>query len=129
MGAELVYRDDATASNLVPGEFAIYRNGDDSHAWLMAFCFVRTTDQQTETRVIPINPGGDRGGGPDPRSWGLRQCYRADRWQVSPSIKCSDYDPEDPKKSIEVWHETPELIGVPHTAPWVQWVAERRMAE
>ena len=120
MGSELTYRNSATYRDLQPGECVVYRNGDAAHAWLLAFCFIRTTDGEAETRVIPIHPGGDAGGGPDPRSWGLRRGYHADRWQVSPSIACWDHVPGTPKgERVEVWHQTPELVGVPHDAPWV----------
>ena len=123
MGSELLYRDGIGYRDLHVDECCIYRHGDSARQWILAFRFVRKTDGHHETRAIPVNPGGDAGGGPDPRSWGLRQGYHADRWQVSPSIACFDVDSDGGR--VEVWHETPELVGVPHTAAWVVELKEK----
>ena len=115
--SELLYVVGGARETLQLGQCYI-REGS-SERWFMVFSFVRTTDGKTEQRTIPVNPNGDAL--TTEKGWGLKRIGH-DRWQISPSIKCSDRipDPADLEKDIdvEVWHETPAIAGVPNTEPW-----------
>ena len=120
---DFIYRFDCQTSDLQPGECRIYRDGDSSHPWLLAFCYTRITDGARETRVIPVNPGfepkGEVGGGPHAHSWGLRWIHH-NRWACRPSIHCLDPAPENGGHDVSVWHEVVDVTQVPDGEPWVQ---------
>lgn len=103
---------------LSPGECAIGKSAPGGTVYL-AFCFTRVTDGKPETRRIPIHVGGT----PDNDGWGFTLVVPG-VWQVTPSIKCSERlhnDPSDSAKyeDVEVWHETPQVVGVPDDEPWM----------
>ncbi len=128
----LRYRSDVPYSGgglsqdaLASGECCIVRR-DPSAGWLLGFGFTRENDGRHEVRIIPINPCGPQGGGPDPRSWGLER--KGDRWAVGPSINCLDFvldgdgkpvrDANGKPVQIEVWHKNAVIVGVPDGEPW-----------
>ena len=88
---------------------------------MMRFAFVRTTDGKMEARSIPVVPHGDSCSTSVGPGWGLKP-LGGGCWQVSPSIRCLDRepDPQDPSKDrdVEVWHHVPVVVGVPDGEPW-----------
>ena len=126
---DLVYKYGATKDELQLGECIVYRNGDASAPWLLAFCFQRTTDGKLETRIIPVNPGGAPGGGPHQHSWGLKWSAH-NRWQCRPSIACSEWipgpdgkpllSPDGKPQGVSVWHEVVDVTAVPDGEDWAQ---------
>lgn len=111
-------------STLVSGECCIVRR--DETAWVLGFCFTRENDGKRKVRIIPVNPGGPAGGGPDTHSWGLN--FKEGRWAVTPSINCLDFvwgEDGKPKRDadgkpiqIEVWHKNAVIVGVADGEPW-----------
>jgi len=114
--SELQYRAGVNRNELKAGECVIFRSGDDG-PWLFAFSFVRLTDGKPEIRIIPVTPNGEAQPLPH-HTWGLQRAGSS-RWQITPSIKCLDRVPNPQKDmEVEVWHETPAIVGVPDTEPW-----------
>ena len=101
-----------------PGECGVWRSRGDTE-WYFSFAFLRTTDGKPEHRSIPIVVGRDLA--PGERGWSLKKAAPG-RWQIHPSISCLEYvkDKDEQPKSVEVWHETPVIVGVPDEEPWTR---------
>lgn len=115
--SDLWYCPDAQPKDLAVGTCTIFlaRPG----VWMLAFCFRRKTDGETERRVVGIEPNGEYRA--SRQSWGLKR-VEAGKWQVAPSIQTIDRVPVEgtnpPWKDIETWHETPAINGVPEDEAW-----------
>ncbi len=112
-------------STLASGECCVVRR-DETDAWRLGFCYTRESDGKIEVRIIPVNPNGPAGGGPDSHSWGLN--LKDGRWAITPSINCLDFvwgEDGKPRRGddgkpiqIEVWHKNAVIVGVPDGESW-----------
>lgn len=102
--------------------------------WQLWFRVLRDTDGQAEDFCVPMNPGGSYiENGPGGKTWGLT-CPPASmqditpgtkNWRVAPSINVLNTGNAvagaHPAPSL--WHQTPEIVGVPDGEPWANGIA------
>lgn len=124
--SELRYVPDASHDggvhrlSLEENECTIFRSdGDPRFRWHLRIRHRRKNDGRLTDTAVPVFPNEDA-----PKNkpgWGLKR-VEAGRWQVSPSILVStrEPDPNDPSKhrDVELWHETPAIVGVPDGERW-----------
>ena len=94
--------------------------------WHLWFRFVRVTDGAEQNACVPMNPGGAYNeSGPGGKTWGLTNVVPG-LWQVAPSINVLSSGAPHPGEhptEVSVWHETPEIAGVPVDEPWATGAA------
>src|SRR5271166_6733368 len=119
----LHYRPGAMADELLLGECTIrpLRHADGALAGWGLWFNVTRDDGVEELFRVPVIPRGQfNENGPGGKSWGLNET-RAGIWQISPSIHYTEERPSEdgqPQRIVDVWHKTPEIIGVPDGEPW-----------
>lgn len=132
----LKYISATLIDDLAVGECTMHRASGAGAArwWLLWFRVLRETDGQPEDFCVPMNPGGSSiENGPGGRTWGL-VCPKASaqdvvagtkNWQVSPSINVLTTGDAvaGPHPSSSLWHQTPEIVGVPDGEPWANGAA------
>lgn len=108
----LRFKAGTAPTDLAIGECTVrtIKDGDHTSPWLW-FC-VRQFDGEKLLSGVPINIGGEAAG----KAWGFRRTG-AGVWQVSPSIAVSRPEHEG-RPRVELWHETPAVVGVPEPPPW-----------
>lgn len=134
----LRYRAHALIEDLAIGECTMHRASGSTGArwWQLWFHALRDSDGQPETFCVPVNPLGPfTESGPGGRTWGLT-CPEASaqvapagtrNWMISPSIDVKDNrdavagHEASPRPSL--WHQTPEIVGVPDSEPWATGAA------
>lgn len=123
----LRYRPGAVASDdLAIGECTIrplLRDGDTFVGWGLWLRVLRANDGKPEVFRVPVIPRGQYSetGPGGRRSWGLNEKVPG-TWQISPSIHYTEERPaegEQPARTVDVWHKTPEIVGVPAWEPWL----------
>ena len=133
----LIYKSHALIEDLAVGECTMHRASGSGAAcwWQLWFMVLRETDGQPMRCCVPMNPGGGYiENGPGGKTWGLTMPavtpYDAGpgtkTWQVSPSINVlntgdAQVGPHPTLPSL--WHQTPEIVGVPDAEPWANGVA------
>ncbi len=133
----LRYKSHGRIEDLEVGECTAHRasNSGAGRWWMLWFRVLRETDGQPEDFAVPINPGGGYiEQGPGGRTWGLVRPQAtafasgygsSSTWAVSPSINVLD-DRDAVAGTHEhpsLWHQTPEIQGVPDSEPWAQGAA------
>lgn len=116
----LRYRSNVCVGDLEVGECTIHRASDSSGKrwWLLWFRVNRETDGQPEDFAAPVNPnGGWIEAGPGGKTWGLNRAGMG-VWSISPSINVINIRAVHPGEHElpSLWHQTPDLIGVPDDA-------------
>lgn len=111
-------RDDGVSlERLAENECTIFK-GNDRFPWHLRFCYRSKLDGKLHDSSVPIFPNADSPEGKP--GWGLKRAQGG--WQVSPSILISTRRP-DPNRpgehiDIELWHETPLIVGVGEEERW-----------
>jgi|HubBroStandDraft_2_1064218.scaffolds.fasta_scaffold26900_4 hypothetical protein len=69
---------------------------------------------------VPINPNGPylEVGPSGKRTWSLTRASDTE-WQVAPSIDVLGPTREDGTRAPSLWHQTPRIVGVPPSEPWI----------
>jgi hypothetical protein len=109
-----------TKHALADNECTIFCSGGDARfKWYLRICYRQKTDGELAECAVPVFPNADAPEGKP--GWGLKR-VKDGCWQVSPSIKIttSRPDPSDPSRQqeVELWHETPVVVGVPEEERW-----------
>ena len=122
----LLYKSHAMIGDLAVGECTMHRASGSRAArwWQLWFLALRETDGQPENFCVPMNPNGHYlENGPSGRTWGLTK-IGAGLWQVSPSIDVGgDRNARTNAVGPSLWHQTPQIVGVPDAEPWANGVA------
>lgn len=120
---QFVYHSDVLVEDLAIGECVMRRalTADGTRFWHLWFRVNREDNGQPDDFCVPMNPNGPFiESGPGGKTWGLTQTSPG-TWQVDPSINVlatREVNPgEHPSPSL--WHQTPLIIGVPITEPWI----------
>lgn len=132
----LTYKPHAKIEDLALGECTVHRaSGSGGPRWWLLWFYVRRdTDGQPETFCVPVNPGGAfTEDGPGGRTWGLTKPEASSfepkpdtsNWMISPSINVLDSRDAVAGTNAfpSLWHQTPELLNVPHDEPWANGAA------
>lgn len=133
----LIYKSHALIGDLAVGECTMHRASGSSRGrwWQLWFRVLRETDGQPEDFCVPMNPGGGYiENGPGGKTWGLTVPIATPydiapgtkNWQVSPSINVLNTGDAYDGQHLELpslWHQTPEIVGVPDDEPWANGVA------
>lgn len=123
--SSLLYRSHALIEDLVVGECTMHRASGSSadRWWQLWFRVLRETDGQPADFCVPMNPGGSyQPNGPGGKTWGLMKCG-SNTWQVSPSINVETSGDAfaGPRSTLpSLWHQTPQIVGVPDDEPWAR---------
>jgi hypothetical protein len=126
------YVSHARIEDLQLNECTVHRASNSSGArwWLLWFCVECETDCLHEVFCVPVAPRQQfTESGPGGRTWGLSEVGQSVsgvcNWAVSPSINVLDdrATVAGEHDSPSLWHQTPTILNVPDTEPWVLGVA------
>jgi hypothetical protein len=103
--------------------------GTSGAVWWELWFRVVCSDGVSRAIAIPVAVNGDpTENGPGGMTWGLRPMSTPSSWKVDPSINVVAH-PSDPNGHLvhqgphptgeSLWHETPQIVGVPATERWV----------
>jgi len=127
---DLTYRSMVYVEDLKPNECTIHRaiTAGGTRYWLLWFYVARETDGFLEDFAVPVNPNGSYTEAvPYGKTWGLTKTTEG-VWQISPSINVANMSNDAGARQMLVgqqptgrslWHQTPRLVGVPISQPWM----------
>lgn len=114
----LRYRAGASPDDLALDECVVRRASDSIGSHLRLWFYVRCADDQEHWFSVAVAPGSTYSETPR-RTWGMTRTAPG-TWQVSPSINVltsrETVGGTHPDESL--WHETPQIVGVPDPPPW-----------
>jgi hypothetical protein len=126
----LKYKSFAEVGELAVGECTVHHaSSGTARFWNLWMRVLRDNDGQPDVFCVPVNPRGsyvERG--PGGKTWGLNVPVASmydiapatKNWAISPSINVlnsGDKHP-GPHPTPSLWHQTPEILGVPDGESW-----------
>lgn len=129
----LKYQAHARIDDLALYECTMHRASNSSAArwWQLWFHVLRDSDGQPELFCVPVQLGAYTDNGPGGRTWGLTKPTASvyeltpgtSNWMISPSINVlSGGDAVAGPAPTSLWHQTPEIVGVPDLELWTTGV-------
>lgn len=112
--SNLQYRAGVHPNDLQPGE-CVVRPCSDARGrfWWLTLAFTRRDAGERDWVGVPVTPRGP-GDKTFRLTWGLTE-VGGGVWQISPSIRTTE---KIGGAEVEIYHETPRIVGVPATEPW-----------